>query len=78
MVSDEIGSSTYVNSNIVLMDRNIGALSATLGDPLSMGLLYQWGRKDPFLTACEFYDGDVICIPKRCDGKMSTTVFHYQ
>ena len=64
MVSDEIGSSKYVNSNIVLMDRNIGALSATPGDPLSMGLLYQWGRKDPFLTACEFYDGDgEFCRP---------------
>ena len=31
-----------------IMDRNLGALSATMGDNLSTGLLYQWGRKDPF------------------------------
>ena len=36
------------------MDRNLGALVATvaadsgLPDPLSFGLFYQWGRKDPF------------------------------
>lgn len=31
-----------------LMDRNLGALSSTPGNDLSAGLLYQWGRKDPF------------------------------
>ncbi|WP_455592289.1 DUF4906 domain-containing protein [Bacteroides sp.] len=31
-----------------LMDRNLGALSATAKDNLSIGFLYQWGRKDPF------------------------------
>ena len=34
--------------NVIMMDRNLGALSATPGDPLSLGLFYQWGRKDPF------------------------------
>lgn len=33
---------------VIMMDRNLGALSATPGDPLSLGLFYQWGRKDPF------------------------------
>lgn len=32
---------------LVLMDRNLGALSATAQDNLSAGLHYQWGRKDP-------------------------------
>lgn len=32
----------------VMMDRNLGALSAEPGDPLAFGLFYQWGRKDPF------------------------------
>ena len=32
-----------------MMDRNLGALSGRLGDVGSLGLLYQWGRKDPFL-----------------------------
>ena len=32
-----------------MMDRNLGAVSATPGDVGALGLLYQWGRKDPFL-----------------------------
>ena len=31
------------------MDRNLGATSAEEGDVCALGLLYQWGRKDPFL-----------------------------
>ena len=31
------------------MDRNLGATSATTGNISALGLLYQWGRKDPFL-----------------------------
>ncbi len=30
------------------MDRNLGALNATPGSVDSYGMLYQWGRKDPF------------------------------
>ena len=32
-----------------VMDRNLGATSATINDHKAHGLLYQWGRKDPFL-----------------------------
>ena len=32
-----------------VMDRNLGATSAAINDIKSHGLLYQWGRKDPFL-----------------------------
>lgn len=32
----------------IFMDRNLGATSATPGDIGTVGLLYQWGRKDPF------------------------------
>lgn len=42
-------ASLYANNAGVMMDRNLGALSATPGDNLSIGLLYQWGRKDPFM-----------------------------
>ena len=34
---------------IFLMDRNLGATSSDIGDAGALGLLYQWGRKDPFL-----------------------------
>ena len=44
---------TYI-SGAVMMDRNLGALRCTPGDPSVYGLFYQWGRKDPLLGA---YDG---------------------
>lgn len=49
-----ITTSTFGVTNTQMMDRNLGALRITLGgenysDPESMGMLYQWGRKDPFL-----------------------------
>lgn len=42
-----------------LMDRNLGALVVTEAgaapvDPLSYGMVYQWGRKDPFTAAGTF------------------------
>ena len=40
---------TYYNNSNVMMDRNLGATSAKPGDVTALGLLYQWGRKDPFL-----------------------------
>ena len=46
----------YYNDAGTMMDRNLGATSATPGDVGALGLLYQWGRKDPFLgssSTCE-------------------------
>ena len=40
----------YYYNDGVMMDRNLGATSATPGDAGALGLLYQWGRKDPFLS----------------------------
>ena len=39
----------YLNNAGTMMDRNLGATSATPGDVGALGLFYQWGRKDPFL-----------------------------
>lgn len=39
------------------MDRNLGAMSNTPGNPKTHGLMYQWGRKDPFPGSTEKYDG---------------------
>lgn len=41
----------YHNNAGTVMDRNLGATSATKGDVKTFGLLYQWGRKDPFLAS---------------------------
>ena len=38
-------------SGSYLMDRNLGALVTTPTDLLSHGLIYQWGRKDPFVSS---------------------------
>ncbi len=40
----------YNNNAGTMMDRNLGATSASAGDVRALGLLYQWGRKDPFLS----------------------------
>jgi hypothetical protein len=33
------------------MERNLGAMNNTPGDANGLGLLYQWGRKDPFTSS---------------------------
>ena len=48
-LTDEPQGQEYNNNAGVMMDRNLGATSATPGDVGALGLLYQWGRKDPFL-----------------------------
>ncbi len=41
----------YRNNAGIMMDRNLGATSATPEDGmLTYGLFYQWGRKDPFIS----------------------------
>ena len=42
----------YPNNAGTMMDRNLGATSATPGNIGALGLLYQFRRKDPFMGAC--------------------------
>ena len=53
-LTDQPQGQVYYNNAGTMMDRNLGATSATPGDVGALGLLYQWGRKDPFLS------GDLI------------------
>lgn len=39
----------YFNNDKKVLDRNLGATSTAVGSTEALGLLYQWGRKDPFL-----------------------------
>ena len=48
-LTDQPAEHEYAHSAGTMMDRNLGATSATPGDVGALGLLYQWGRKDPFL-----------------------------
>ncbi len=41
----------YKGASVDMMDRNLGALSASYAGVACYGLFYQWGRKDPFLGA---------------------------
>jgi len=49
----------YNNNAGTMMDRNLGATSATPGDVHALGLLYQWGRKDPFLSGSSISSGSI-------------------
>lgn len=48
-LTDKPEEQVYFNNAGTMMDRNLGATSATPGEVGALGLLYQWGRKDPFL-----------------------------
>ena len=50
-LTDQPAEQVYYNDAGTMMDRNLGATSATPGDVGALGLMYQWGRKDPFLGA---------------------------
>ena len=48
-LTDQPAGQNYNNNAGTMMDRNLGATSADPGKVGALGLLYQWGRKDPFL-----------------------------
>ena len=56
LTDDQMTEITYANEAGVMMDRNLGALSATPNDAKALGLFYQWGRKDPFLGSSSIYE----------------------
>lgn len=57
-----------------VMDRNLGALDNQPGVG-SLGLLYQWGRKDPFIGANASND-DYTYPDRNATGVLNTVVYH--
>ena len=55
-LTDQPQGQVYFNNAGTMMDRNLGATSATPGDVGALGLFYQWGRKDPFLGSSSISD----------------------
>lgn len=53
-ITGAVDDITYPNSAGVMMDRNLGAISNEPDNSLAIGLLYQWGRKDPFMGSSEY------------------------
>ena len=58
-MTDEPKGQEYYNDAGVMLDRNLGATSAIVGEPGLLGLVYQWGRKDPFIANLRSQEGDV-------------------
>lgn len=65
--TDDPHQQIFINNAGVMMDRNLGATSDVPGDICSIGLVYQWGRKDPFITT-EHEVESTIEWPSRVTG----------
>ena len=52
-MTDQPKEQAYKNNAGTMMDRNLGATSAVPGEVGALGLMYQWGRKDPFMGSSD-------------------------
>ncbi len=57
--TDQPKEHVYDNNAGTMMDRNLGATSANPGDVEALGLLYQYGRKDPFVGPSSISNNEV-------------------
>ena len=62
-MTDQPQEHVYKSNAGTMMDRNLGATSSTPGDAGAHGLLYQWGRKDPFLNASFIIENYTTYLP---------------
>ena len=80
-LTDEPQGQEYYNNAGTMMDRNIGATSATPGDVGALGLLYQWGRKDPFLGSSSISSSTIakstVTWPSAVSSDSSTGTIAY-
>ncbi len=80
-LTDQPKGQTYNNGAGVMMDRNLGATSSTPGDVGALGLLYQWGRKDPFLVSSSISSNteakSTITWPSSVSSSSSTGTIGY-
>lgn len=75
----QVSTDLYNLSRNMTMDRNLGALvtaSADGASPKAAGLLYQWGRKDPFVGIGDFTTGAPAVVSgqgmTKAGGQMTT------
>ena len=80
-LTDQPQGQVYYNNAGTMMDRNLGATSATPGDVGALGLLYQWGRKDPFLGSSSISSNTLakstIAWPSAVSSDSSTGTIAY-
>lgn len=71
----------YPNGAGSMMDRNLGATDNAVGEVGSLGLMYQWGRKDPFLGLSSIAElakaKSTIIWPESTSLNLSTGVMEY-
>ena len=72
-LTDQPAEHMYANSAGTMMDRNLGATSATPGDVGALGLFYQWGRKDPFLGSSAISGSNVAKSTITWPGKVESS-----
>ena len=79
--TDQPKGQAYYNNAGTMMDRNLGATSATPGDVGALGLLYQWGRKDPFLGSSSISSNSIaestITWPSRVNSNSTNGTIAY-
>ena len=76
-MTDQPQEQVYYNNAGTMMDRNLGATSATPGDVGALGLLYQWGRKDPFLGSASIHGLELITMPPHVWTNSSNGTIEY-
>ena len=80
-LTDQPKAQVYYNNAGTMMDRNLGATSANPGDVGALGLLYQWGRKDPFLGSSSISSSTVakstITWPSAVESNSSNGTIAY-
>lgn len=72
-LTDQPQEHVYRNGAGIMMDRNIGATSATPGDVGALGLNYQWGRKDPFLGSADIHSSVAVASTLKWPNWVSTS-----
>ena len=76
MPEEEVASVSSA-SGYDVMNLNLGALNNTAGDPRSYGMLYQWGRKDPFPAAATLTgDTETMSAPMFDGSGKIVTITH--
>ena len=80
-LTDQPDEQIYNNDAGTMMDRNLGATSATPGDVGALGLLYQWGRKDPFLGSSSISENigakSTVTWPSKVTSDSNTGTIEY-
>ncbi len=69
-IKEQVVGTSSKGNNYTLLDRNLGAVSVTPGDWRTIGFLYQWGRKDPFVSTNEIGKNNSVVMYDQ-SGKVS-------